>query len=215
MTNRRDAGFIPALDGLRGIAIILVMLHHFTFYRPTTGIDGMIGERAGVQLGRRRSIFCAVRFSDYRDPARHAAAASAISPPSMRAAPCASSRSTTWCCCSPSSCCRSFRRCMRWWAAERSTSPPQWPYWLYLTNFSIADRGWVHGWVDVAWSLAIEEQFYLVWPLVIWLCPPRLVAWLCTAIFVAEVFARSFARAIRRCRRCRSTSSPGSGSTGS
>jgi peptidoglycan/LPS O-acetylase OafA/YrhL len=66
---------------------------------------------------------------------------------------------------------------------------------LYLTNFAVADRGWAHGWLDVGWSLAIEEQFYLVWPLVIWLCPPRLLSWLCTAIFVAEVFARSFARA--------------------
>jgi len=27
------------------------------------------------------------------------------------------------------------------------------------------------------------------------LCPPRLIAWLCTGIFIAEVFARSFARA--------------------
>jgi peptidoglycan/LPS O-acetylase OafA/YrhL len=78
---------------------------------------------------------------------------------------------------------------------ESVTLPPQWPYWLYATNFSVAQHGWVHGWLDVAWSLAIEEQFYLVWPLVIWLCPPRLVAWLCTGIFIAEVFARSFARA--------------------
>src|SRR4029450_13934129 len=78
--------------------------------------------------------------------------------------------------------------------AGQADLPPQWPYWLYLTNFSIADGGWVHGWVDVGWSLAIEEHFYLVWPLVFWLSPPRVVALLGAVIVVAEPLARVFAR---------------------
>jgi peptidoglycan/LPS O-acetylase OafA/YrhL len=195
MTRRPEAGFIPALDGLRGIAIILVMLHHFTYYRPTSGIDALIGDVlffgwAGVDLFFVLSGFLITGILlDTRDSGRYFSTfyarrilrifplyylilflALVVLPkfPTVDAVLMAHDVPVEL--------------------------PPQWPYWSYLTNFSIADRGWVH-WVDVGWSLAIEEHFYLVWPLVIWLCPPRLVAWLCTGIFIAEVFARSFARA--------------------
>jgi peptidoglycan/LPS O-acetylase OafA/YrhL len=44
-------------------------------------------------------------------------------------------------------------------------------YWLYLSNFAIARAGqWRHAILDVSWSLAIEEQFYLVWPVVVLVC---------------------------------------------
>ncbi len=41
-------------------------------------------------------------------------------------------------------------------------------YWLHLSNLAMAARGdWGHGILDVAWSLSIEEQFYLLWPLAV------------------------------------------------
>jgi peptidoglycan/LPS O-acetylase OafA/YrhL len=195
MTRRAQPGVIPALDGLRGIAILLVMLHHFTYYRPTAGIDALIGDVlffgwTGVDLFFVLSGFLITGILlDTRDSPRYFSAFYA-------------------------------RRVLRIFplyylvlflalavmpmfpaldrvliGQDNLVDPPEWAYWLYLTNFSIVERGWLH-WVDVGWSLAIEEHFYLVWPLVIWLCPPRLLVWLCTAIFVAEVFARSYARAI-------------------
>jgi peptidoglycan/LPS O-acetylase OafA/YrhL len=193
MTRRPQAGVIPALDGLRGIAIILVLLHHFTFYRPTAGIDARIGDVVfflwiGVDLFFVLSGFLITGILlDTRDSKRYF---------------------TTF----------YARRTLRIFPlyylvlflafvvlpqfpafnlvlVGNDASPAQWPYWFYVTNFSIAEGGWVHGWVDVAWSLAIEEQFYLVWPLLIWLCPPRLFALLCAVILVAEPVARVYARA--------------------
>ncbi len=41
--------------------------------------------------------------------------------------------------------------------------------WCYAGNFYTAKFGWPDTSIAQLWTLAIEEQFYLVWPLVIWL----------------------------------------------
>ena len=46
--------------------------------------------------------------------------------------------------------------------------------WLYGANFLVGIRGqWCLGSFDHFWSLSIEEQFYLFWPLVIYFCSRR------------------------------------------
>jgi peptidoglycan/LPS O-acetylase OafA/YrhL len=49
-------------------------------------------------------------------------------------------------------------------------SSPWWAYPLFLQNFLVPVSTMAAGPLGVTWSLAIEEQFYLVWPLVVRYC---------------------------------------------
>lgn len=65
-------------------------------------------------------------------------------------------------------------------------------YWLHLSNFAIARRGaFVHGIVDVSWSLSIEEQFYLVWPAVVRSVSTVRLRSLCVCLVLVSVVSRA------------------------
>ena len=65
-----------------------------------------------------------------------------------------------------------------------------WPWYaFYLGNIHIAIYGWQPLAIMILWSLAIEEQFYLVWPFFVRVCNARCVLlWSLAFIVMAPVF---------------------------
>jgi len=65
-------------------------------------------------------------------------------------------------------------------------------YWSYLTNVLIAQEGWgatpLH--TSHFWSLAVEEQFYLVWPAVVFLLSHQSLKRTCYALILASAAFR-------------------------
>lgn len=157
---------VPELDGLRGVAILLVMVYHFVLYggwRPvgpvetwlyrvaTTGwigvdlffvlsgflITGILYDAKGG--GRYFRSFYARRVLRIFPLYYGFLAAYFALAPFLSSAGTALREGQTW-------------------------------YWTYLVNVDIALHGWPdHYAIAHFWSLAVEEQFYLLWPLVVFL----------------------------------------------
>ena len=62
-------------------------------------------------------------------------------------------------------------------------------YWLYLSNW-VAPFGAMAVALPHVWSLAVEEQFYLVWPALTGLLAERWLAWLCVALLLLSFAGR-------------------------
>lgn len=72
--------------------------------------------------------------------------------------------------------------------AEAVRSEGKW-YLVYLQNFSIMLAGKAPAWLAPGhmWSLAVEEQFYMLWPLMIALVPTRHLQAFCVALMCFSI----------------------------
>jgi len=187
-TARAVPAHIPALDGLRGLAILLVMVTHFTLVRGGPLVDrvvGMLGRFgwSGVDLFFVLSGFLITGILlDARGKPNYfrtfyARRALRIFPlyyafvflativvPLLRFSWTSHFQNAGW------------------------TTPL---YWLHLSNFAITFSGDAgNDLLGLTWSLAIEEQFYLVWPLLVLVLSRRGLMWTCAVAVAVSVLTR-------------------------
>jgi peptidoglycan/LPS O-acetylase OafA/YrhL len=71
----------------------------------------------------------------------------------------------------------------------RATAHHQVWLWTFLSNWADPFGADVHGFGHF-WSLAVEEQFYLLWPLIVFLCGPSRLLRVCGVVAVLALATR-------------------------
>lgn len=201
MSNR-----VPELDGIRGLAILLVLSWHYIanplFAGPLTPNDHPLAVStmgwlwSGVDLFFVLSGFLIGKsLLDHRESPRYFQ--SFYLRRVARTFPLyflslAIFMATSWLCFGPAmtGCLELFRNI----DAIKELLLTSWPWWSFFTftqNFFMAlDQNLGILWLGVTWSLAVEEQFYLLLPLVIRFVPVRVLPYLLVAGCVCAVLLR-------------------------
>ncbi len=173
---------IAALDGLRGTAVIMVLLFHFGWTFPETSVLALAVKRAlwmgwvGVDL-----FFV---LSGYLITRGLVAVSKRPTKERLR---------LFW-----------IRRVLRIFpiyyivlvvgalvALVVGAPVPAFTYWVYLQNYTLAFDPDFLRWTAHFWSLAIEEQFYFLWPLLALLAPRRALVTVTVALALMCIVLRA------------------------
>ena len=184
--SKQALAHLPAVDGVRGVAIALVVAHHLGHFVPLPEPLHTIAERGfiGVDLFFVLSGYLITTILLYGRGR----------PDQLR---------VFW-----------IRRVLRIvplaylylvvlfvlhgvlrWPDGREIP---WQIWAsgfgYVSNIWYALNGWPpEGTLAILWSLSVEEQFYLLWPLLVRWLRPRWVGVVAIAVVIASPFARLWA----------------------
>ncbi len=160
---RKRLSYVPHLDGLRGIAILLVMAFHFTqgvrLQNPFTGaaVDMASGLFIGVDVFFVISGFLITRILLATNLTKRAYLVFTmrrvlrIFPPYWFYL----------------IACLALLPALRQYSARDYLNDHWLWFFTYTNNIRIALEGWPASYLSHLWSLAIEEQFYLIWPIVL------------------------------------------------
>lgn len=87
-----------------------------------------------------------------------------------------------------------FEYFLRPWLMGENGVPvgQSWWYWMYLQNVPDTFHGLQASGPNHFWSLAVEEHFYLLWPVLIYSTPTRLLKWLCLFVFAVAFGFRAW-----------------------
>ncbi len=191
MSDHKPAHHVPALDGVRGLAILVVLIHNAAFImgpsdalilKLTTTITGT--GWTGVQLFFVLSGFLITgilldargspkffRTFYLRRTLRIFPIYYAFLAVAFFVVP--------------------FFADQDWTAVARRN---QWWYWTYLSNWGGALGYGIPG-LSHFWSLAVEEQFYLLWPVLVFTLSRRGLTGLCAVLIGATPLLRLLLRA--------------------
>jgi peptidoglycan/LPS O-acetylase OafA/YrhL len=183
-------GHLPALDGVRGIAILLVMMHHITFFggmRPVALLDRLYYKATvagwfGVDLFFVLSGFLITGILFDAKGSEHFFR-NFYARRTLRIFPLYYAFLVIYIVALPFF--------LPIGAEHQYLVSHQIWWWTYLVNVLIFFEGWPpYVGVGHFWSLAVEEQFYLTWPLVLFYCRRQTLIRLCGALFVCSFAVR-------------------------